>query len=279
MSSVLGDSAMVEVVDSGRLAAWLEPVPLRSRLLAFAWRFLLGFGIAAWLASAQLANNVRGPEWLWTLGIFTFGLVMGVRAFRKQEVRRYETTVIHYTSRQRLKRAAKWVLPGVAMLAFVWGVQLSSDQFATYWWYAWPAVLPVVVGVGLFLLRSERVLSGPGQHARAQDEAAQAQKRQEMGSLFERLLEAGPVRYAIAALCFYGAYYFAFEDTGKKAGLAAVCALIVGFVFARELGLWLLGLALVVGIGWALFAGIAALPVSVAVIVGALIIASAVRKK
>jgi len=49
-------------------------------------------------------------------------------------------------------------------------------------------------------------------------------------------------------------------------------------VFARELSVGVLGLGLVVLIGWALFAGIAALPISVAVVFGALIIASALRR-
>lgn len=277
MTSAVGKSVLD--LASSRSATWLEPQPLRSRVLAFLWRFGLGFGISAWLASAQVANNVRGPEWLWTISIFTFGLVMGVRAFQRHEVRMYETTVVHYSMRERLKRAAKWFLPGIGMLAFIWGVQLSSDQFDDYWWYAWPALFPILVGMGLYLLRSERVLSGAGQYARAQEQAAKAQQRQAIGFRFEGLLEAGPVRYAIAALCFYGAYFFAFESNDRRAGLAAVCAVIVGFVFAREIGLWILGLSIIVGIGWALFAGIAALPVSVAVVIGAVIIASAVGKK
>jgi hypothetical protein len=54
---------------------------------------------------------------------------------------------------------------------------------------------------------------------------------------------------------------------------------VFAFILARELGVWLLGIALLFVAGWALFAGIAALPVSVAVIIGALIVASAVGKK
>jgi hypothetical protein len=176
-------------------------------------------------------------------------------------------------------RAGKWLVPAVFMLAFIWGVQFSSNQLAGYWWYAWPVLFPLLIGVGLYLLRSERVISAAGQYARAQDEAEKARQRLARSSHFDRLLEAGPVRYAIAALFFYAAYYYAFESTDKRAGWLAISGLIGGLVFARELGLWLLGLVVVLGIGWALFAGIAALPVSLAVIVGALIIAGALSKR
>lgn len=267
------------VIDSEPAGTWMAPVSLRERCAKLAVRMGIGSAVTAWLFYLQFQNNAPAPYMLWGFAVFALGTFLGVRAFGIRERRVFDTTEVRYTHTQRLKRAARWFVPSVLMLGVIWGVQMSKDQFSTYWWYAWPVLVPLLVGIGLYMLRKERVVSAAGQYARAQLQAAQAQKRQELGSSFERLLEVGLVRYGIAAVCFYGAYYFAFEDTGKKAGLAAVCALIVGFVFARELGLWLLGLAVVGGIGWALFAGIAALPVSVAVIVGALIIASAVGKK
>jgi hypothetical protein len=284
MASVLAEPTLD--LDATRPAAWLEPLPLARRFLAFAWRFAVGLGLSGWLASAQLANNVRGPEWFWTLGIFTFAVVMAVRAFRKRDVRMYDTTLIQYTMRQRLIRSGKWFVPGIGLIGFIWWMQMLEDRFNEYWWYAWPALPLVLVGVGLFLLRSERVLSGLGQHARAEDEAAKAMRRQELGSVFDRLMNARPLRWSIAAACFYGSYSWAFESNDRRSGLAAVAAFVLGLVFAREIGLWvlglgawLIGLAILIGIGAALFAGIAALPVSVAVIIGAFIIAGAVGKK
>lgn len=284
MASVLAEPTLD--LDADRPAAWLEPLPLARRFLAFGWRFAVGLGLSGWLASAQLANNVRGPEWFWTLGIFTFAVVMAVRAFRKRDVRMYDTTLIQYTMRQRLIRSGKWLVPGIGLIGFIWWMQMLEDRFYEYWWYAWPALPLVLVGVGLFLLRSERVLSGRGQHARAEDEAAKAKRRQELGSVFDRLMNARPFRWSIAAVCFYGSYFWAFESEDRRAGFAAVGAFVLGLVFAREIGLWvlglgawLIGLAILIGIGAALFAGIAALPVSVAVIIGAFIIAGAVGKK
>lgn len=56
---------------------------------------------------------------------------------------------------------------------------------------------------------------------------------------------------------------------------------LVGGVLKLALHLvgWIVGIAIVVGIGWLIFAGMAALPVSIAIIIGALIIAGAVASR
>jgi hypothetical protein len=83
-----------------------------------------------------------------------------------------------------------------------------------------------------------------------------------------------------AAVVLYGAYYFTFEDKGPKTlGWLGLGLLVLAMFLARELGLWMLGLGVLCLISWGLFAGMAALPVSVAVIIGALIITSAMGKK
>lgn len=257
---------------------WLQPLTLKQRLIAFSWRAGVAFAVASWLTYVQLTNNVQDLRLLWSFGIIAFGLVMAIRAFKKCELRVYATTVVHYNQRQRLRRSANWFLPGLALLAAIWTIQSLNDQFKEYWLYAWPALALLIPGVGLYFLRSENVISGLGLHAKAEHEAIAAKARQERGEWANRLFAEPLVRYAIAALCFYGAYYFAFEDNRPKAWLGSTCALIVGLVFAREMSLWLIGIGVVCLIGWALFAGIAALPISVAVIVGALIIASALKK-
>ena len=125
------------------------------------------------------------------------------------------------------------------------------------------------------MLRSERVLSATGQYARAQLDAAKAQVVEQRNTRIEAVVRSGPVRYIGAAGCLYLAYLFATDSTHKNSGWGTLLFAVFALILARELGMWLLGIALV----WALFAGVAALPVSVAVIIGALIIASAVRKK
>lgn len=263
---------------AGQPASWIEPISTRRRLFAFIWRAGLGCGISAWIAFHDIEEGVSGAQWLWAVGFLAAGLVTGMIAFGKLEARVYETTVVQYSTRDRLKRAAKWFLPGVAILAFVWGVLLLDDQFTYRWWLAWPTMLPIFASLVIYLRRSERVLSGPGQYARQQEKAAKGNRWQLLYDRVDALVTKGLVRYLIAALCFYGSYYFAFEYKDKRAALLALFSLIAGLALARELGKWLLIAAAVVGVGWAVFAGIAALPVSAAIVIGAIIIAFAVRR-
>jgi hypothetical protein len=235
--------------------------------------------LTAWLFYLQFQNNAPTPYMLWGFGIFAIGTFLGVRAFGIRERRVFDTTEVRYTHAQRIKRAVRWFLPGLVILGFIWSVQVSNDQFSEYWWYAWPAAFPLLVGVGLYLLRSERVVSATGQYARAQFEAAQAQVTEQRKAYFEAVAGSGIVRYIGAAVCMYVAYWLATDSTGKDREWAALIWVVFAFILARELGVWLLGIGLFCLVGWALFAGVAALPVSVAVIIGALIIASAVGKR
>lgn len=60
-------------------------------------------------------------------------------------------------------------------------------------------------------------------------------------------------------------------------GIGKVARVLVRLTF--RVSLWLVGLVVVLGIAWVAFAGIAALPVSIAVVVGALIVAGALRNR
>lgn len=257
----------------------MVPVTSRERWTKVARWVVPTYALTAWLFYLQFQNNSTSPM-LWGFAIFALGTFFGVRAYGIRERRVFDTIEVRYRHRQRLKRAARPLLLGIAMLAVIWGVQVSSDQFATYWWYAWPALFPLLIGVGLYSMRTERVLSGAGQHARAKVEAAAKQAALEHNTKVEAALGSWPVRYIAAAAVLYGAYYITFEDRSPKTPSWLGLGLLVFAMFlARELGLWLLGIGIVCLIGWGLFAGVAALPVSVAVIIGALIIASAVGKE
>ncbi|MBI3777861.1 MAG: hypothetical protein HY274_02940 [Gammaproteobacteria bacterium] len=80
------------------------------------------------------------------------------------------------------------------------------------------------------------------------------------------------VRYPLAALMLWGAWYI-LDTKPDRWWLAAFAALAAAF-FAREISFFLI----VVGLGYLLFQGIASLPMSAAIIIGAIIIASAIKK-
>jgi hypothetical protein len=87
------------------------------------------------------------------------------------------------------------------------------------------------------------------------------------------------LRYPASVGVFAGSYW-AFFDWEKKAGwIFGVLLIIIGLGLVREL---LLGVLIAVFAGlalWAIGATVAALPVSVAIIIGAMIIAQAMRRQ
>lgn len=80
------------------------------------------------------------------------------------------------------------------------------------------------------------------------------------------------VRYPLAGLLVWGAAALYAEK--PQAWWASLAFVIWAMVLAKEISL----LVLLVGAAILLFQGVAALPVSVAVIIGAIIIASALRR-
>lgn len=270
-------------VAPGERDFWTVPLSHHRRVFDAAWRLGLGLAISGWLGAAQVQNNARGAEWLWTIGIAAFAIWRAMKAYRRTERVVFATAVIHYTPAQRLKRSWAWVVLPLFVTCCVWFDMWAREELAERWWYMWPALFPIGVGVRFYFLKSERVISARAQTARAalQAEATQFSlaRAAEVEERIGGALNVGVVRYTLAALLFWGAWYLAFEDTGRKSGWLAMFAVLAGFYFARELGKWLLGLGLLLGVGWLLFAGIASLPVSVAIIIGALIIASAVKNR
>lgn len=86
------------------------------------------------------------------------------------------------------------------------------------------------------------------------------------------------LRY-LASIAVFAVSYWAFFEWEKKAGwLVGVLFAIIGLGLVRELFFGIL-LALIAGLVlWALGAAVATLPVSVAILIGAIIIANAVRR-
>ncbi len=92
---------------------------------------------------------------------------------------------------------------------------------------------------------------------------------------WDRIAKQWWYRYPMAGVTFFGAWFLV--DAKPHLWWLAAIAVIYGLVLAKELGfLALFGLGCIVVL-W-IFQGIASLPVSVAVIIGALIIAGAVSR-
>ena len=86
------------------------------------------------------------------------------------------------------------------------------------------------------------------------------------------------LRYPVSVVVFYVSYWAFFEWEKRAGWILGLLLLIIGVGLARELLFGFIAAALVGGILWALGAVVAVLPVSLAIIIGAVIIAQALRR-
>jgi hypothetical protein len=111
-----------------------------------------------------------------------------------------------------------------------------------------------------------------------QSEPTPSPKLDAIAAKIEALIDMPLVRYPLAALVLWLAYYASQEWGDWRRWIVVLSAVFWSLWLARELFGWLFGIAVVGGIAWAFFAGVAALPISAAIVVGAIIIALAVRR-
>lgn len=201
----------------------------------------------------------------------------------------YETHLVAIDPKERYKAI------GVATLfVTIIGGGILFDQFQNgkiwdEWWLVLIYVAPYAAFVAYKLHHThERVLTKDGMIARAQDEAAAAQSLHLRQKRSDEKWEActkpyitiagkAIVRYPVGGLLLTCAFQLATGGARDSIVLAVVLAGAALWLL-REAVFWIVGLGILAGIGSLFFGAIAALPVSVAIIVGAWIIASSMRK-
>jgi hypothetical protein len=269
--------------DDGTPTTWLQAIPERDRRTAFAWRAGAGLAIAFGLWALQYSNGVLDLTRGW-FGIvpIAIGFAFAQRAYRKAAIRRFSTVRVLFTRTQRIKRALKWWCAAIGIAALIWWVQPDGARFADYWWYAWPTLPVFIVGIGLYLLKGDAVLTPAATKAKVHldslEQQAKLERTARQSAMANAFFETPLVRYPLAALCLYGAYCLGTAPDIKNGGWFAAAAIVAACFLARELSRWLLFIAFGGAVIWAIVAGISALPVSAAIVVGALIIADAIKK-
>ena len=268
MSTDQEPGTSVFVNEDGSPAAWLEPVPLALRRRKFTLWFGSGLllGLACW--ATQYKNGVLAWDNSY-VGIIplAIGLVVGGLLFRQKETRKYSMSFTAYSHRKRLLRSGGfWVLAVIMFILFL-SAPSTADPDSRWW-----LILPVVLfggGIAIYLEKGKREPTPAAAHAMAQATATASS------------IDSYPVwiRYPGALALLYGAYYFAFESNQRVRWVAIACAvscLIYAAICAYEISIWAIGIALV-GLGiWGVMDMAHEVPVNVAIIVGALIIAAAI---
>lgn len=177
-----------------------------------------------------------------------------------------DTVIVEIPLATRRKKALITLLATVGITSWVVYNAWSEDQLGALTLFVSPFFL-LGIGLSYYYWRTKTTtkLTEMGEQHLYQTALDKQRKQAE----FE---DKWYVRYPFAALCLWGAWHFA-EIKPDKEWLPIVC-LIAAAIFARELSF----LLIIGGILYAIFIGWSSLPVSVAVIIGACIIAGAIKK-
>jgi hypothetical protein len=268
----------VEVPDRGSQSpTWLEPMPHSYRKRRGLVAFGIGAAVAVLLLWMQVTGGADMKATLWAI------LALGVGSWRfrvwqqRDTVRKFAYTDVVLTRGRRLRKALPLLALGFIGAPLIWGMQWHFDQLGEHWVAGLPFVALGLAGVFVFaFLKTEKVLTLEAAPLKAQFDAEQAKENERWADVLGAILAKKYVRYPGAAALLYFAYDIAQDPKTKWIHMAAV--VFWALVAAYEVSLWLLGAGLVVGVLVLGFNLVAALPVSVAIVVGALIIAGAVKK-
>jgi len=258
--------------------SWLEPLPLPYRRMRAIVALAIGVTLASWMAYLQWSNNVLGQvESIWLIVALAVGGWRFKVWMHKGPVRRYQSNIVPLSAMQRLRKVWPLLLVGCGGSASVMYMQWSDGMLAERWMTSLIFLPFGLLGVFIFaFLTKEAVLTPEAAKMKsfydAQDEKVNGAWADRLGEFVALKI----IRYPGAALLLWAAHYFANDPKSKP--WVWVAFVFWAMVAAKEVALWLLGAGLIVGVLVLGFNVVSALPVSVAVIIGALIIAGAVRK-
>ena len=271
---------------------WFEPVSASYRRLRAGIAAAIAIGLSGWLAWVQVQNGIFGQaESLWLLVIIAVGAWRWRHWMALREVRRFATVTVALGTKERMRKAFAFWLLGFGGIAVIWPMQYHFDQLGEHWLAGIPFLLLGLVGTFIFMYaKTETRLTPEAAKMKAFIEAQDAEARQaqlarqapspKVDAAVRRaevLIEKPLIRYLLAALLLVLAYYIVQEWTNRAVWIVVAGCVIWALILARELFTSVFGIAVIGGIAWAIFAGVAALPISAAIVLGALIIASALK--
>jgi len=241
----------------------VTPISVQRRYAKAFLSIAISFTLALLLWFAQGSNF--DVYTFWPMLILAIGVWIGIGYYQQTELKRPAFKFEEIPLRNRLIKSISISLGTLIFCLFLWAVQFHYGQLQQYWWYVWPIAVPGTIwSVIELLIKRKRVLTPAGKIATEQLELGRHARNAERDDRWY-------VRYPMAALMLWGAWMFLEND--KSLWMVVGATLMAAFL-AREISLLILVGMLI----YLVFQGIAALPVSVAVIIGAIIIASAMRK-
>jgi hypothetical protein len=224
----------------------------------------------------QLRNGVLGENGWVPLVLLLLAAAGSWRILGHKEPKDAVVKIIPAMHRRRLALRGTVALAGI--IGACWLVAWTNGAMPAGWWYPLPFASTILIYIVHVLITDTRVVSAEHKVAERQS-SLQAGQRQ---SFFDRIvefvltsmLEYWWLRYPFAALLLYGAYAI-YLDSKPGSGFWAIALSLAALYIARRVVVAIAVVGIVCLIGWAVFGAIAALPISVAIIIGAIIIAGA----
>jgi hypothetical protein len=251
------DKQAVFLNDDGSVATWVEEISSKARFRTFLFKAAFGVIPAILIIYGQFREPSVDDGLVLIAGLLCLGgLYFGAKAQTVSLRRCYSYEEVRVSFAERLKES--WMLlvaGGVLALMIVLSQSKEGEalQEDTYW--ALLFVAGPFLFYGLFkLLKSKRLALTSG--------ATKAR------TFFGDGIESIDVQKEKSSMS---------PQTEKLFDVVDGIFEWLGKAFTSAVGI-ILGLIFIVGIGWLIFAGVSQLPVSVAIIIGALIIAMAVRR-
>jgi len=178
-----------------------------------------------------------------------------------------DTVIVEIPKAERRRNALIALVASVGFTSLLLWYAWSENQISYLTWFISPVFILGLIQSYLYLRTTHRKEPTRDAIERKLAEEAEIQARE------AEFADRWYVRYALASVCLWVAWHFLTLESPKV--WVAVIAAIFAALAAREISL----LIILFGIGYLLFVGIAALPISVAVIVGSILIALAIRKR
>lgn len=218
--------------------------------------------------------------WLWAPTLL-LGLWAAKSIWNRKTRRVYATDLVPVTASARYRRIAWGTFFLLAALFLVF-FPVALDEFSIG--FSILLALPAVALYAFFFYRTLQwqfateitADAKAHQHALQHPSAQPPAKPSEWEKVLERFWEYWWVRYIVGVALAYLSYSLYF-DYQVKVVIPVIFFLSSLFCLKEAVG-YLIGISIFVGLAYAAFGLIAALPVAVAIIIGALIIATAIKK-
>jgi hypothetical protein len=274
------DLALLEAEQRLAAAYAVKPISFRVKVAKIAAALCVPFGLAAAFILPETDSQIALRQSILPLIALAFALRYSLQVWHRDGVTALATT------RHRIKpeNLMHKILTASSVFVFVLILGIAScSNDATH------DITPVVLTIGAYSLylafllwpqyREVLTPAAKEEYARMKFQRTkqqQARKAEPMwiDGVAAKILATWYGRYTLGALLFWFAYAVANEG-GRDAWILAATVAIGGLVCMKELALWVIGLGVVGGLLYLAFGAIAGIPVSVAIIIGALIIASA----